>query len=173
MPTFQSTVLFDTAFGLPGEFAFDGPQRVEPGILRTTAPANNVFGRVFSMDSAVPGVWRAGDPTVNGDRFAIMVSPKEHVSNGTAVGGSLAPSLVLPNEIVASFCTMGMVWGVTSNAAALVGNIVRFVKLTGELFTVPAGTAANALHLDLPNAVVVRYPQPNAGGLIVVSMTQP
>lgn len=79
---------------------------------------------------------------------------------------------MLPNEAIVTICTMGMVWGITSNANALVGNIVRFVKTTGELFTVPPGTAVNALHKDLPGARVVRFPQTAAGGLIVVSMTQ-
>lgn len=87
MPGFQSAVRFDQAYGLPGEFAFDGPQRAEPGILRTTDPTQNVFGRVFSLDSALPGIWRAGDALDNGERFGIMVSPKEHVSYGTQAGG--------------------------------------------------------------------------------------
>lgn len=171
---FQSQVAFDLRSGIPGEFAFDGPQRNEPGILRTTAPANNIFGRVFSLDGAVPGIWRAGDPTGNGERFAIMVNPKEHVAAGTLAGGSLAPTLTLPNETTATFCTMGMIWGIASNARTpRVGDIVRFVIATGELFTVAPGTATDPLYKDLPNAVVVRYPQPSAGGLFVVSMTQP
>lgn len=170
---FQSTIpRYDIASGIPGEVAFDGPQRAEPGILNSADPANNVFGRVMSLDGAAPSVWRAGDVADNGERFGILANPKEHVSYGSAAGGPTAPQFVLPNGVIGTIFTMGILWGVTTVAGAKVGDIVRFVKATGELLTVPPGTAANAAHKDLPGASVVRYPQPNAGGLIVVQLTQ-
>lgn len=169
----QASVRFDIGSGLPGEFAFDGPTRSQPGVLRTTAPANNVFGRIFSEDAALPGVWRAGDPLNNGERFAMMTSPKQHVSYGTQAGGPQAPSYVLPNETIAEFTTMGILWAAPINARApRVGDIVRFVIATGEVFTVAPGTAADPLYKDLPNATVVRYPQPAADGLCVIQITQ-
>lgn len=170
---FQSAVAFDIRSGIPGEIALDGPTRAEPGILRTTAPANNEFGRVFSLDGALPGIWRAGDPTGNGERFGIMVNPKEHVAAGTAVGGSLAPTSVLPNETIVTIMTMGFVWGIAANARTpRVGDIVRFLKADGTLFTVAPGTAADANYADLPGATVVRFPQPSAGGLVLIQITQ-
>lgn len=169
----QSTVRFDIGSGLPGEIAFDGPKRAQPGVLRTTAPANNVFGRVFSEDAALPGVWRAGDALNNGERFAVMISPKEHVSYGTQAGGPQAPSYTLPNETQATFMTMGIVWVAPTNARTpRVGDIVRFLIATGEVFTVAPGTAVDPLYKDLPGATVVRYPQPNANGLTVIQITQ-
>lgn len=169
----QSTVRFDIGSGLPGEIAFDGPKRAQPGVLRTTAPANNIFGRVFSEDAALPGYWRAGDPTGNGERFAVMINPKEHVSYGTQAGGPQAPSYTLPNETQATFMTMGIVWVAPINARTpRVGDIVRFVIATGEVFTVAPGTATDPLYKDLPGATVVRYPQPNANGLAVIQITQ-
>lgn len=168
---FQSAVRFDAAYGVPGEYATDGPTRAEPGILRTTAPANNIFGRFFSLNSAVPGVWRAGDALGDGERWGILTSPKQHASYGTAAGGPLAPTLTLPNEVTAEITTMGQVICVARDAANLVGNIVRFVKATGEVVTVPPGTAVDPLLQDVPNAVVVRVPQPTALGLVVIQLT--
>lgn len=169
--SFQSAVRFDQGYGIPGEFAFDGPKRSERGILRTTAPVNNVFGRLFTMDSALPGIWRAGDPTSNGDRMGIMTSPKQHASYGTAVGGPLAPTLTLANEQNVEISTMGQIICVARDAGNLVGNIVRFVLATGEIVTVPAGTAADPLMKDIPGAVVVFVPQPAALGLVVIQLT--
>lgn len=169
--SFQSTVRFDAGYGVPGEIVFDGPHRAEPGILRTTDPANNIFGRFFSLDSALPGVWRAGDATDNGERYGIMTSPKQHALQGTAAGGSLAPTLVMPNEATVEITTMGQVLCRSSVASNLVGNIVRFVLLTGEIVTVPPGTAADPLHQDVPNAVVVRVPQPTDESLVVIQLS--
>lgn len=169
--TFQSTVRFDQAFGVPGEIILDGPLRAEPGQLLSADPTMNVFGRMFSMDSAVPGVWRAGDPTANGERFAIMSGPKQNVAAGTAAGGSLAPTLTLRNQEIAQFLTMGFVIGVTGNANALVGNIVRGRKADGVLFSFPPGTAVDPLYQDF-GAVIVRVPQPTLGGLVAIQVTQ-
>jgi hypothetical protein len=168
---FQSVVRLDTAFGVPGEFYSDGPKRAEPGTIRSATPANNIFGRGFSLDSALPGVWRSGDPAANGERYGILVSPKEHASYGTAAGGPLAPTITLPNEVTAQIATMGQIIVQARDAANLVGNIVRIVKATGEIVTVPPGTAADPLMVDLPNAVVVRVPQPAALGLVVIQLS--
>lgn len=169
--TFQSAVNFDSGYGIPGEFAFDGPKRAEPGILRSADAANNIFGRFFSLDAATPGVWRAGNVGDTGERFGVLVSPKEHASFGTAAGGPLAPTLALPNEANASIATMGQIIVRSSVANNLVGNIVRFVKTTGEVLTVPPGTAVDPLHQDVPNAVVIRVPQPTDEQLVVIQLT--
>lgn len=169
--TFQSTVRFDQAYSVPGEFATDGPKRAEPGILVTTDATQNIVGRGLSMDSANPGIWRAGDATGNGERYGILVAPKTYALRGTVAGGPLAPTLLLPNQSDITVATMGQIVVVSRDAGALVGNIVRIVKATGEIVTVPPGTAADPLMVDLPNAGVVRVPQPTAGGMIVIQLT--
>lgn len=170
--SFQSApVRFDQGYGVPGEFVFDGPRRAEPGILRTVAPANNIFGRAMTLNSAVPGVWRAGDAASDGERIGILTGPKQHASYGTAAGGPLAPTLAIANEINVQIATMGQILVVCRDAANLVGNIVRFVLATGEIVTVPPGTAADPLMKDIPDAVVVRVPQPSALGLAVIQLT--
>lgn len=171
MPFQSAPVRFDSAFGIPGEFYAAGPSRSEPGLLRTVAPANNIFGRAFTLNSAVPGVWRAGDPSSDSERIAIMTSPKQHASFGTAAGGPLAPTLTLPNEVNAEMTTMGQIIVVSTNPANLVGNIVRYVKATGEITTAPPGTALPGTEAEIPGAVVIRVPQPNDDGLIAIQLT--
>lgn len=170
--SFQSTVRFDTAYGVPGEYAFDGPTRAEPGVLRSATPANNVFGRAFTEDPATPGIWRAGNvgPIAN-VRIAIMTSPKQHASYGTAAGGPLAPTLVLPNEVTAEMTTMGQITVLAATAANLIGNIVRYVIATGEIVTAVPGTALPGTQAEIPNAQVIRVPQPTINSLIVVQLT--
>lgn len=41
--------------GIPGEIAFDGPQRAVPAILDSPVEANNLFGRVFTYLAEVVG----------------------------------------------------------------------------------------------------------------------
>jgi len=168
---FQSTVRFDQAFGVPGETLLDGPYRAEPGVIRSADPTMNVFGRGFSMDSALPGVWRAGDPLTNAERYGVMTGPKQAVTAGTAAGGALAPTLTVRNEETQQITTMGFVVGVTGNVTALVGNIVRIRRADGVLFTFPPNTAVDPLYADF-GATVVRVPQPNIGGLFVMQITQ-
>lgn len=148
---FQKAVNFDTAFGVPGELSNLGPTRVETGVLKSADPANNVFGRVFSENPAVPGEWSAG---AGGRRLAILVNPKEHVSYGTA-GNTLAPTLALPNGTVASFLTMGELWAV-STTAANPGDKIQFDATTGAI-TAVAPTAPDTPTTWL-GAIVARYP---------------
>lgn len=169
---FQSAVRFDQAYGIPGEYAFDGPYRAEPGILRSATPANNVFGRLFTEDPATPGIWRAGNvgPIAN-VRKAIMTSPKQHASYGTAAGGPLAPTLVMPNEVSVELTTMGQIIVQAATANNLIGNIVRYIIATGEIVSAVPGTALPGTQEEIPNAVVIRVPQPTINNLMVVQLT--
>lgn len=171
MPFQSAPVRFDMAFGVPGEYFADGPTRAEPGLIRSATPANNIFGRAFTMDSALPGVWRAGDVGANGERIGIMTSPKQHASYGTAAGGPLAPTLTIPNEVTAEITTMGQVIVASQSATNLVGNIVRFILATGEIVTAPPGTALPGTQAEILGATVIRVPQPTLGGLVAIQLT--
>lgn len=167
---FQNTVNFDNAYGLPGEFAYTGPRRAEPGFTDSATPANNVFGRVFSELSTKPGYWRAGNPdnVTSNIRFAIMVNPKEHVAYGTTAGGTLAPTMVLPNGVISTFMTEGDVWAL-STTAALTGQEVIFAQATGIISTQATGATPGAGFQRLPTATVARDPG-NANGVFGLRM---
>lgn len=170
--SFQSAVQFDQGYGVPGEFVFDGPKRAEPGILRSATPANNVFGRVMTEDPATPGIWRAGNvgPIAN-VRIGVLVGPKEHASYGTQAGGPLAPTLVVPNEVNVQLATMGQILVQAASAANLIGNIVRYIIATGEIVSAVPGTALPGTQAEIPNAQVVRVPQPTTANLMVIQLT--
>lgn len=171
---FQKTIRFDQAGGIPGEYALDDAgARAEPGLLRSGSAANNVFGRVFTMLATDPGVMRAGNPGGTGVRPMIMTSPKQNVSAGTAADGTLAPTLTLRNEEIAEFTSSHAGIWVTTDSAARPGDIVRFLLTTGQIHTVPPGTADDPLYADLPGARVVRFPQPTVPGLCVVAISAP
>lgn len=171
---FQKTIAFDQGSGIPGEYALDDRgARAEPGVLRSASAVNNVFGRVFTMLATDPGVFRAGNVGGTGVRPAIMTSPKQNVSAGTAADGTLAATMTLRNEEIAEFTTSHAGIWVTTDSAARPGDTVRYLLTTGQIHTVPPGTAADALYADLPGAQVVRFPQPNVPGLCVVAISAP
>lgn len=132
---FQSTVANQMGYGVVGEFAFEGPVRAQPYTLESDDATYNVFGRAFTIVSE--GVAKAGGTGV----FAgLLVNPKEHALSGTTAGGTLAASLALRNEELASLATMGEVIVAVPGNCAL-GDKVTYNQTTGVLGTVN-GTAA-------------------------------
>jgi|SRR5690606_27917801 len=130
---FQQTVRNLLADGIVGESAYDGPRRAAPFILRSEDAANNVIGRAFTVLSE--GVARAGGTGV----FAgILANPKVYATSGTAAGGALAPTMVLPNEVSAELVTMDIL-NVALGGPANIGDLVQYDVETGELSTISAG----------------------------------
>lgn len=160
---FQQSVRDDQASGIIGEFAFDGPQRAFRYNIVSAAPANNVFGRAFTI---------VDDTTVQADgggsKFAgILVSPKQHALLGDAAG-TLSPSLVLPNNAEGDMCTMGQVFVDLLNAGTP-GDSVAFNNTTGELTSFAPGAVIAAPQIQILGAQVVRCA---AGpGLAIIELT--
>jgi len=130
--SFQSTINTDQAYGIPGELAFEGPLRSEPFILRSASALNNVFGRAFTR--VAQGVAQAGG---TGAFVGLLVDPKQHVSYGTAAGGTLAGTDALPNETIADIADMGEFWVLLANAAQIEDQVF-FDNTTGALGSVSA-----------------------------------
>lgn len=126
--TFQSSVSFDQGFGVVGEIFLDGPMRAQPLILDSTDPADNVIGRYFTIDATTGKAEAGGTGAIGG----ILANPKAYSSNGTVADGPLAPTLVLPNETVAEFLTMGEVI-VSLAADADIGDLVLYDTTDGSL----------------------------------------
>lgn len=161
--TLQSTVALNQGFGLVGEIAFEGPTRAKPGVIKVGAAtaADIVVGRAFTIDTA-DGAYSPGGTGVFG---GILANPKGLASYGSAAGGPLAPTLVVPAGEVGEFLTMGEIIVALGNGA-LIGAPVYFTNATGAL---SAGTAG-AGQTQIANAQVVRYSNVTAG-LVVVSLT--
>lgn len=125
--TFQSTVNFNQALGVIGELAFEGPTRSAPFTLDSGDAADNVVGRAFSIKEE--GFAEAGGA---GPFAGILANPKAYALNGTAAGGSLAPSLTLRNGEVGEFVTMAEMF-VALAAAAAIGDLVTYDTSDGVL----------------------------------------
>lgn len=131
---FQSTVRAFSASGVAGEFACDGPTRAQSAILNSASAAYNIIGRAFTVSSE--GVAAAGG---TGRFLGILAMPKEYATSGTT-SGTLAPTTTLPNNAVADFVSMGIMF-VTLPAAAAIGDLVQYDTTTGALSTTPATTS--------------------------------
>lgn len=174
--TFQSTVYRDQGAAIVGEMAFDGPWRAQAGIIDSvgTTPAFNRIGRAFTQVEDADGHCTVGgDATADGTPFyGIFCNPKEQAMYGTVAGGTLAPTLDVPQYAVGSFATMGPVW-CSFAAACQVGDLVDYVIATGVLVT-RAPSVANPIsgNANIPGAAI-KYYGLTAAGITVVMLTGP
>jgi hypothetical protein len=160
---FQSTVFAQQGFGVVGDIFDDGPHRAQPFTLRSDSAADNVFGRAFTVLSE--GVAEAGKDGTQ--RFAgILVSPKEHA----LVGNGLEPSLVLPNETVASLLSEGSAV-VALPATAAIGDVVIYENATGILKTLAPGGTLPANHTHIPGSYVDRVTPTAVSGYTLAVIT--
>lgn len=175
--TFQSTVNANIGFGVVGEISLNGPLRAQPGRLDSTDAANNVIGRAFTVkDDATASFETAADPQPldvqaggTGVFAGILGIPKVYALGGTVAGGTLASSLVLPNNTMVELVqeTAGMI--VTLAAACAIGDWVYFTNATGVITTAAPGIDnAPALSTRIPGGRVTRY-ESAAAGLAVIT----
>lgn len=130
--SFQSTVALDQGFGVVGELFTNSPVRAAPYTLDSADAVNNVIGRYFTVKDQ--GIAQAGGaPTL--PVAGILATPKAYSSQGTAVGGSLAPTLTLRNAEVCEIVSMGQI-NVTLPAAAQIGDKVTYNTTSGLLGSV-------------------------------------
>lgn len=165
---FQTTVIADIRSGIIGELAFNGPTRAVSAMLDSGAgAANNVVGRAFCYASAENNTVSAGGAGI----FAgILIQPKSHALRGTAVGGTLADSLTLPDGVAVELLQMGEVFVSLTTDGATIGSLVKYADATGIL----DHGAATIGETQVPNATVVRVePSPTAAGayLAVIRLT--
>lgn len=166
---FQTTVIGDIRSGVIGEIAFDGPTRVITAMLDSGAgAANNVIGRAFCYASTDNNTVSAGGDA--GNFAGIFIMPKTQALRGTAAGGTLADSRLVPDGIAGEFLQMGEVFVSLAADGAAIGSLVKYADTTGIL---DHGTASTG-ETQVPNAVVVRVePSPTAAGafLAVIRLT--
>ena len=165
---FQSQVRIDQTTGVIGDIIIDGPMRAQPGILSSTSAANNVIGRAFrhvaNSDTDVSADVAIGRPFAG-----ILANSKVYATSGTPVtgvdSGTLAPTLMLPNETEVELVTKTSGIVVALSTDADIGENVFFATATGILAADPSTTLAN--HEQIPNAKVVRQNIPSAGLAII------
>jgi len=137
----QTSVSITQGFGVIGELYDNSPVRGESFLLNSADPANNVFGRAFSIVSE--GVAAAGNTTGILIYAGIMVNPKGSKLTGI-VGNPLAPSITLANNTIAEIVNFGeLIVLVRLNVSPVVapGQVVIFENATGILALNPASAA--------------------------------
>jgi hypothetical protein len=166
--TFQSTIPYDFAYGVPGDLRFDGPLRVSTGLINSASAAYNIVGATYFTTNQSAGTVQAGNPasgTVVG--YGILCNPKAYASFGNSTNGPLGPTMTLANFVQAEFINMGFVV-VTVPGASNIGDIVEYNNTTGALKTLAPGSSADSGFTLIPNAEVWDAPQTNSGGGIVL-----
>ena len=162
---FQSTIRADIGAGIVGDAALLGVIVAQPGILNSADAANNVVGRAFTV-TGTGGVFAAGGA---GAFAGILANRAEYYSLGTLAGGSLAPTLVLPNGVVGDFVKETPGHFVSLSTAFAVGNYVTYATATGALGAVATGADVPVGSVILPGAFVERYGSA-APGLAIISI---
>src|SRR6185437_1219833 len=158
--SFQSSGSLNQGFAVVGELYDNSPYRSQVFNVVSSDASNNVFGRAFTItDEATVA---AGGTGV----FAgIMACPKQNALLGTQAGGSLAPSLTLPNNAQANFVTMSRMV-VSLPAAAAVGDLVVYNTTTGALATISPGGSLGAGQA-FAYATVAEYTVAGAGLAVI------
>lgn len=135
---FQSAVNTFQGFGVIGDIANAGPIRAQAFNLVSGAQVNTI-GNAFTITSggdagSTTTAANSGTAVVGGTGvFAgILGGSKEYASNGTAVGGTLAPTLVLPDNTIGVLYQMAEMF-VTLPAATKQGDVVFYNTTTGVL----------------------------------------
>ena len=139
--SFQASVPYDYAFGVPGEIKYSGPTRVQPGFINSASAAYNIVGATIFTQANSGGEVSAGGIIAAGvNFFGLLCNPKMYASFGTTAGGPLAPTMTLPNLISAEFLTEGYVV-VTVPAACNIGDLLTYNTTTGAIATIAPYTS--------------------------------
>lgn len=160
---FQSSVASKQAFGVPGELYSNAPTRGMPKTIVSDSDVDNVIGRAVTIpDTANSSVVEMGG---TGVYVGILVGPKLYANNGTADGGSLAPTMTLPNNTEVETLQEGELI-VFLNSAANEGDTVVFDQDTGMLSAI-APNAEIASGFTNAQATVTRFSIPSAGSAVI------
>ena len=162
--TFQSTVSLSQGFGVPGELFTNSPSRAQSFTLYSAGQTHVIGAKAYTIISqglATPGG--------TGVFAGVLANPKVAPLQGTSVGGSLAPTLVLANYAQADIVSMGTMTVTLVTTLASPGWPVIYNNTTGLLTAIPIGdplpvgsTFANA---------VVDYFSFDAGNLAVITLS--
>ena len=163
---FQNTVRYDYTFGQPGELKYDGPKRVQTGLINSASAAYNIVGATVFTQANTGGTFGAGG---TGIFVGLLANPKVYASVGTTTLGPLGPTLTVPNNVQGEFVLMGEIV-VSVPAACNIGDLLTYNTTTGAIGTLPPAGVLPAGYAFVPNAVIEKFPQSGAG-LAVARLT--
>lgn len=172
---YQTTVGASIPAGYIGEAALDGPSRVQPAILLSGTPANNIMGRAFTVADGGTGQPLASAPGAHpvqlkaqaggaGVFAGILISPKTHAQASLTQAGLGA----LANGVAVELAEEHPGLFLQVPGACGVGDLVYFLTATGALVTAARTANAPANANTTPIGEVVRYDVATAGGGLAV-----
>lgn len=100
----------------------------------------------------------------------VAVNPKSLPGFTPSGGFPIDPTLVIPAANQADFLTMGTIVVYNNTTSCNVGDLVAYNVSNGQIYTYAPSGSVPAGCLQIPNAVVYRYPS-TAAGLIAIRMT--
>lgn len=163
---FQGQVREFMAYGIPGEFQYDSPSRVQPGTIDpANAAAQTAIARYYSKNQETGLYTSTGNPLEDEDLIfgGILGFPKEKV----LLSAQYAPSmLVVPGSADNQFVEMGMI-NVLINNVCLEGYVAAAEIGTGRIFAYANAEAVPETHFLIPNTVVYRTENSNPAGAVV------
>lgn len=162
MGKFQSEVRYRQGYGVVGEVSHDGPKRAKPGVLKSASEKNNVWGRVFTLNSDGETVRAGGD----GFFWGIFANPKTGVFTGRV--GDDPAQYIAPNGVVGEFVDMGEIIVAVTEA-------IDYDEPVGYLIadgTIVKFVAGDTTMKEIPKSSIARVRQMDAsGGLISLRLT--
>lgn len=167
--TLQSTINVNLGFGVPGELIEEGPQRAESLIVNSAGANPNVIGYAYTKSNTT-NIAKVGGTIAAGTVFAgILANPKVYSAYGTQAGGTLAPTMQIPDQSQGEFLQMGTVV-VSIAGPANIGDLVIYNQTTGALSAIAPSATPGAGSALVPNATVWRFPT-TANGLVAIRLT--
>lgn len=174
---FQQTVGRQFTTGFPGDIVRDGPQRGKPGrIVSANTGANvNAISRVFGFNSDQSMMGNGQTQTLGAQDFevtlggtnyyGILGNSKRYALYGTAAGGPLGATMVLPQYSEGEFYDM-----VTGMVVELfnAGTTAQTVNYGDLLAYVPVGISGANNPNNLPLGAIVAYSGALPTGLVAI-----
>ena len=166
--SFQSAILNQQGFGVPGELFTDSPYICKTYTIDSASAAYNLIGSTCCSITS-EGLCEAGS---GGDLgFAgFLVDPKALALFGTG-GQSLTPSLSVLDQTIVECLTMGTIV-VQVPAACDIGDLVVYDNTTGSITTI-APAAALPVGKTFANATVAYFTPDAAGSQLAVIQVNP
>lgn len=167
---FQSLVRLVQTVGIIGEIIFEGPLRAVTAYVKSGGTVPNTVGKAFTWDATVDGEVGAG--AIGAGAFAgILIHPKHYALYGTVAGGSLAPTLDLPENTQAEFCNMGtIIVSLLTVDTGKIGEGIMYDDATGVLHSGTAGVGQTQI-------TGAKISHRNIGGtgplLAIITLTDP
>lgn len=158
--SFQSTVNVDLNLGVVGDVSLDEPSRVTP----VTLAVAGALGQFFTVNNQTGQASPGGTLTAGSVIFGgIGANPKIEPLFGSSATNPLNPNLNVAAGEQISLLSLGDIIVSIPNAWNE-GDFLQYNTMTGVISTYSPAGAPSGGNAQIPNAIMVRFGNANAGG---------